>query len=284
VAFAERRKIIVVPEIEMPGHAQAAIAAYPELGCFEGAIQPRCHWGISQHVFNVEEKTLSFLCNVLDEVMELFPSRFIHIGGDEAPKFEWSESAHVQDRMAELGLGSEVQLQSWFVSRLAQHINGRGRRLLGWDEILEGGLVEGATVMSWRSEAEGLEAARTGHDVVMAPCEKVYFDHYQAEPISAEPLAFGGRTTTEQVYHYEPIPKELEPESSHHILGAQGHIWTEYIPTFRQVENMAYPRACALAEALWLPPQTKSYPRFLRALDHHRKRLENLVVNAHKQP
>ncbi len=284
VAFAERRKITVVPEIEMPGHAQAAIAAYPELGCGSGVIEPRCHWGISHHVFNVEEATLSFLCDVLDEVMELFPSRFIHIGGDEAIKVEWSESARVQWRMAELGIGSEEELQAWFIGRMAAHIDKRGRRLIGWDEILEGGLVAGATVMSWRGEDGGIAAARAGHDVVMAPGNKVYFDHYQAEPISLEPLAICGLTTTEQVYDYDPIPSELEPEHRHFILGAQGQLWTEYIPTLSHLEYMTYPRACALAEALWLPLEAKCPARFLSSLKYHRKRLKALEVNAHKRP
>jgi hexosaminidase len=284
VAFAARRKVAVVPEIEMPGHAQAALAAYPELGCTGHAPDVRCHWGISQHIFNVEESTLSFCRDVLDEVMEIFPSRFIHVGGDEAPKFEWSESERIQQRMSELGIKTEDELQSWFIRQMVAHIESKGRRLIGWDEILEGGLPEGATVMSWRGEQGGIEAAREGHDVVMAPCTHVYFDHYQAEPIYEEPLAIHGMTTLGRVYSYEPVPEKLATEKHRHVLGAQGQMWTEYTKTAEDIFYMAYPRACALAEVLWLPKEKKNYKRFLGDLRTHRSRLEAFGIRPHPLP
>ena len=284
VDFAEKRRITVLPEIELPGHSQAALSAYPEFGCTGQKIEPRCHWGISQYVYNVEESTISFLCDILDEIIGMFPSLFIHIGGDEAPKHQWAESPRVQERMSELGVKNEEELQSWFIKRIGAHLHKRGRRLIGWDEILEGGLAPGAAVMSWRSEEGGLTAARQGHDVVMAPCQKVYFDHYQSAPVDQEPLAIGGLLTAGDVYAYNPVPEALEKEFQHHVLGGQGQLWTEYIPDFRHLEYMAYPRACALAETLWLPEQEKNLPRFLAALQTHCERLEALGVNAHLRP
>jgi hexosaminidase len=281
VEFAERRHITLVPEIDMPGHMVAAITAYPELGNFKAEHRVRCHWGISQSVLNVEESTVSFMKDVLTEVMDLFPGRFIHIGGDEAPKFEWSESERAQARMAELGLKSENELQSWFLRQMAAHIEGAGRRLIGWDEILEGGLAEGATVMSWRGEKGGVAAANQGHDVVMAPQQNVYFDYYQAEPKEEEPLAIGGYTSLEKVYGYEPIPEAMPEEQSSHVLGSQGQLWTEYMPTMTQVEYMGFPRICALAEVLWLDAAEKDCDDFLERLKLHRQRLSVLGVNAY---
>lgn len=284
VAFAARRRVTVVPEIEMPGHSQAAIACYPELGNSNGPIEPRCHWGISQHVLNVEETTLGFMKDVLDETMDLFPSRFIHIGGDEVPRIQWSESPRVQQRMAELELTSEDQLQSWFIQQMDRHLTDRGRRLIGWDEILEGGLAPGATVMSWRGEQGGITAARQGHDVVMAPASHIYFDQYQSLPREEEPLAIGGMIHCDLVYSYRPVPAELEPELHRHVLGAQGQLWSEYIADREHLDYMAYPRASALAEALWLEPDAKNYADFLRRLAVHRQRFTQLRVNAHPRP
>jgi len=284
VAFATRRHITLVPEIDMPGHMVAAITAYPELGNIETQTKVRCHWGISQSVLNVEDSTIAFMKDVLSEVMDLFPGRFIHVGGDEAPKFEWSESPRAQERMAELGLKSEDELQSWFIRQMNVHVCAAGRRLIGWDEILEGGLSEGAAVMSWRGESGGLAAASENHDVVMAPCEWVYFDHYQANPISEEPLAIGGMSPTDRVYAYEPIPAAMKSEQRAHVLGSQGQLWTEYMASMSSVEYMAFPRICALAEVLWLDAEKKNYADFLKRLDHHRERLDILRVNAHPRP
>ncbi|MFZ4775059.1 MAG: beta-N-acetylhexosaminidase [Terrimicrobiaceae bacterium] len=284
IAFAARRQVTIVPEIEMPGHAQEVIAAYPELGCESSQTEVRCHWGISQKVLNVEDATLAFFKDVLDEVIALFPSKFIHIGGDEAPKFEWSESPTVQSRMAERGISNENELQSWFIRQMLEHLAARGRRLIGWDEILEGGLPEGASVMSWQGEEGGLKAAEAGHDVVMAPCQWVYFDHHQAEPVREEPLGFFGTITTEHVYAYEPVPPSFPEACISHIMGAQGQLWSEYIPSVEHLDYMAFPRACALAEVLWLPKEELKYSRFLSDLPHHRCRLAELGVNPHPRP
>ncbi|MCB8928444.1 MAG: beta-N-acetylhexosaminidase [Ardenticatenaceae bacterium] len=283
VDFAARRHITLVPEIDMPGHMVAAIIAYPELGNFKTETRVRCHWGISQSVLNVEESTIAFMKDVLAEVMALFPGRFIHVGGDEAPKFEWSESERAQARMAELGLHNEEELQSWFIRQMDSYIAASGRRLIGWDEILEGGLAAGAAVMSWRGEEGGIEAASHGHDVVMAPNQRVYFDHYQSEPTANEPLAIGGLTTLASVYAYDPMPEALSEKHRHHVLGGQGQIWTEYIPTMEHVEYMGFPRICALAEVLWLEKERKDYADFRQRLYRHRERLDYLGVNAHPE-
>lgn len=284
VAFAARRHITLVPEIDMPGHMQAAIAAYPELGNTRDRIRPRCHWGISQHILNVEESTVTFMQDVLAEIMALFPGRFIHIGGDEAVKHEWAESPRVQERMRQLGLHDEHELQSWFIRRMTEFITAAGRRVIGWDEILEGGLAPGAAVMSWRGEEGGVAAAQLGHDVVMAPSQHVYFDHCQAEPTPEEPLSIGGLTTTAHVYAYEPLPRKLPAARHRHVLGAQGQLWTEYIGDAAYLDYMTYPRACALSEVLWLAPERKSYRGFLGRLAVHRRRLTALGVNAHPLP
>lgn len=284
VAFATRRHITLVPEIDMPGHMVAAITAYPELGNLKTRTRVRCHWGMSQSVLNVEDATIAFMKDVLSEVMGLFPGRFIHVGGDEAPKFEWSESERAQERMAELGLKNEDELQSWFIRQMNEHVCAAGRRLIGWDEILEGGLAEGAAVMSWRGEAGGLAAASQNHDVVMAPHQWVYLDQYQAQPIGEEPLAIGGMSPTDHVYAYEPIPAAMQPGQRARVLGSQGQLWTEYMPDMNSVEYMGFPRICALAEVLWLDAEKKNYAGFLARLRLHRDRLAALGVNAHPRP
>ncbi|MCP4423591.1 MAG: beta-N-acetylhexosaminidase [Chloroflexi bacterium] len=283
-AFASRRHIALVPEIDMPGHMAAAITAYPKLGNFKTETRVRCHWGISQNVLNVEDATVEFMKDVLAEVMALFPGRFIHVGGDEAPKFEWSESERAQERMAELDLKNEDELQSWFIRQMDSYISAAGRRLIGWDEIMEGGLAKGAAVMSWRGEKGGIEAVSQGHDVVMAPYQRVYFDYYQCDPKENEPLAIGGMTPLESVYAYDPIPEEISEKNRHHVLGGQGQLWTEYMPTMDHVEYMGFPRICALSEALWIEAECKEYSDFLKRLKSHRERLGFLGVNAHPKP
>ena len=281
VDYAAERFITIVPEIDMPGHMQAAISAYPELGCTNMTISPRCHWGVSQHILNADGSTVRFMQNVLDEIMDMFPSTFIHIGGDEAAKYQWEESPDIQRRMKELGAKNEDELQSWFISQMDKYITSKGRRLIGWDEIIEGGLAEGAAVMSWRGEEGGIKAAELGHDVVMAPGGFVYFDHYQAEPVTKEPLAIGGMTTLKKVYSYEPLPEGLAKDKQKYIMGAQGQLWTEYIATRDHLNYMAFPRVCALAEVLWLNAEQKDYKDFVERLDCHRKRLKILKVNVH---
>jgi hexosaminidase len=277
VEYARRRYVTVVPEIEMPGHAQAAIASYPELGVTGEPLEVMTFWGVSKNIFNVEESTIEFLQDVLDEVLALFPSKYIHIGGDEAVKDQWRASPRVQERMRELGVKNEEELQSWFIRRMDQFLTARGRRLVGWDEILEGGLAPGATVMSWRGVRGGIEAAKAGHDVVMAPSQYTYFDHYQSRGPD-EPLAIGGFTPLEKVYAYEPVPDALNGEERQRVLGAQGQLWTEYIASPEQAEYMAWPRLCALAEVVWSPRELRVWPNFAWRLRTHVLRLQGLGV------
>ena len=282
VAYAHQRHVTVVPEIEMPGHSQAAIAAYPELGNTSQPVQVSTGWGIHEDVFNVEESTILFLQNVLEEVLELFPSQFIHVGGDEVPKRHWKESPRAQRRKQELGLANEDELQSYFIRCMDAYLTGKGRRLVGWDEILEGGLAPNATVMSWRGEEGGIAAAQAGHDVVMAPNQYTYLDYYQSADPNSEPLGIGGYLPLEKVYGYEPIPAALKDRAARHVLGAQAQLWTEYLPNERQVEYMAFPRLCALAEVAWSPPEVKDYPDFLSRLAGHLPRLDALDVRYRK--
>ncbi len=230
VKYAAARNVTVVPEIEMPGHSQAAIAAYRHLGNTAQPIDVWTSWGVNANILNVEESTIRFFQDVLTEVMELFPSPFIHIGGDEALKDQWKASPRAQARMAELGLKNEHELQSWFIRRMDEFLASRGRTLVGWDEILEGGLAPGAMVMSWRGEEGGIAAADAGHDVVMSPQQRVYFDHYQSENKDEEPLAIGGFTPIEHVYQYEPVPAAMDEKAAAHVQGAQAQLWTEYVP------------------------------------------------------
>ncbi len=282
VAYAQARFINVVPEIEMPGHSQAAVAAYPDLGNTGQQLAVSTIWGIHEHVFNVEESTFEFLTNVLDEVLELFPSPFIHVGGDECPKKEWRESPAAQAKMRELGLKDEDELQSWFIKRIDAYLTGKGRRLIGWDEILEGGLAANAAVMSWRGEEGGIAAANAGHDVVMAPYQYTYIDYYQAEDSASEPLAIGGYLPLEKVYSYEPIPAAIAPDKAHHVLGTQAQLWAEYIATPEHCEYMAFPRLCALAETAWLPTGAKDLHGFKQRLEGHLQRLDAYGVNYRK--
>lgn len=274
VAYANSRFIQIVPEIEMPGHSLAALAAYPELGCTGGPYAPATLWGVFEDVYCAgEERVFDFLEKTLDEVCALFPGPYIHIGGDECPKTRWKNCPKCQARMRAEGLANEEELQSYFIRRIEKILAARGKRLIGWDEILEGGLAPSATVMSWRGVEGGIAAARAGHNAVMCPGSHCYFDHYQGDPES-EPLAIGGFTPLRKVYDYEPVPAELTPAQAAHILGAQGNVWTEYMPTFEQVTYMAYPRACALAEVLWSPKEAREWNRFAGMLGAHLSRLE----------
>ena len=279
VEYARVRHVNVVPEIEMPGHAQAARAAYPELGYSGKPVEVLTKWGVSEELFSVDEKTIGFLQDVLTEVMELFPSKFIHTGGDETPKTQWKASAEAQARIKELGLNNEEELQAYFTRRMDEFLSSKGRRLIGWDEILEGGLAPNAVVMSWRGEKGGITAAQAGHDVVMAPTDYTYFDYYQSKETDKEPLAIGGYIPLDVVYNYEPIPKEIPPEYAKHVLGAQGQLWTEYMKTPKQVEYMAFPRLTALAEVTWTQRESRNYQEFLERLSAHLKRLGVLDVN-----
>lgn len=265
VKYAADRFVNVVPEIEMPGHAQAAVASYPELGNTGKQLEVATTWGVIDHVFNPEEKTVSFLKDVLDEVMAIFPSKFIHVGGDECPKTEWKASPRVQELIKQRGLKDEHEMQSWFIRQMDQYLAKNGRRLIGWDEILEGGLAPGATVMSWRGEQGGIHAAELGHDVVMASNSAFYLDYYQADP-KTEPHAIGGFIPLRKVYDYDVVPSAIKPEQQKHILGGQFQIWTEYIRTPEYVEYMAFPRGLAVAEILWSPKSKKNFRDFVERL------------------
>jgi hexosaminidase len=279
VAYAKDRFITVVPEIEMPGHAMAAIAAYPELGVDGTPTEVATYWGVFDNILNADDSTIRFMQDVLTEVMDLFPGTFIHIGGDEAAKGRWKVNATIQARIKELGLNDEDALQSWFIKQMDTFLASKGRRLIGWDEILEGGLAPGAAVMSWRGVKGGIAAASEGHDVVMAPNSHTYFDYYQARPTDAEPLAIGGYLPLETVYAYEPVPPDLDPKYAKRVLGAQGQVWTEYLKTPKHVEYMAFPRASALSEVLWTPVAGRNFADFVTRFAVHGRRLATLDVN-----
>jgi hexosaminidase len=278
VAYAAARHVTVIPEIEMPGHAVAAITAYPELACTAGPFAVMTIWGVSDDILCPSEKTFAFLEDVLTEVLALFPSQMIHIGGDEAPKVRWKASPLAQEIIKREGLKDEHELQSWFIKRIDTWLTARGRRLIGWDEILEGGLAPGATVMSWRGISGGIDAARLGRDVIMTPGSHLYLDHYQGDA-RFEPLAIGGLTTLDRVYSFEPIPDVLTADEAKHILGAQGNVWTEYLRTPTAVEYMAYPRALALAEVVWSPREKREWRSFEQRLPYALRTLDRLKVN-----
>lgn len=279
VKYAKERFITVVPEIEMPGHSSAALASYPILGCTGGPYEVQTKWGVFEDVLCAgKESTYSFLEGVIDEVLELFPSEYIHIGGDECPKTKWSNCPHCQAKIRELGLKDEHELQSYLIQRMERYINSKGRKIIGWDEILEGGLAPNAAVMSWRGTAGGIAAANEEHFVVMSPGSHCYLDHYQADP-QTQPLAIGGLTTLEKIYGYEPVPEELPQEKSKYIMGAQGNVWTEYILNEKHVEYMVYPRAAALSEVTWSPKEKRDYPRFFGNLGELTKLYDKLGLN-----
>lgn len=279
VEYARKRFVTIVPEIEMPGHALAALSAYPELGCTGGPYEAGTQWGVFDDVFCAgNEQTFQFLDDVLGEVCALFPGTYIHVGGDECPKTRWEACPKCKKRMKDEGLKNAHELQSYVIHRAETMLAKRGKKLIGWDEILEGGLAPTATVMSWRGTEGGIAAAKAHHDVIMTPGSHVYFDYYQSDPIT-EPLAIGGSLPLEKVYSYEPVPEELTPEESKYILGAQANLWTEYIPSTGQAEYMAYPRVCALSEVVWSAKEKKNWPDFARRIRAHFLRLDALGVN-----
>lgn len=281
VEHAKKLYITIIPEIEMPGHSQAALTAYPELGCTGGPYEVATKWGVFKEVYCAgNEKTFEFLEDVLTEVIDLFPGRYIHIGADECPKDRWKECDKCQARIKTEGLKDEHELQSYFIKRIERFLLAQNRKLIGWDEILEGGLAPEATVMSWRGTKGGIEAAKQHHDVIMTPTGFCYLDYYQSEQKENEPLAIGGFLPLDKVYSYEPVPEELTVEEAKHILGAQGNVWTEYMKTPEYIEYMVYPRACALAEVVWTPKEKKDFDDFSNRMEKHFKRLDALNVNA----
>ncbi len=278
VAYATERQITVIPEIEMPGHSQAAIAAYPELGCKGEQVKVAAKWGVFDNIYCPKENTFKFLEDIIDEVVTLFPGKYIHIGGDEAPKTNWKKCTHCQQLIKKEGLKDENGLQSYFITRMEKYINSKGKQIIGWDEILEGGLAPNATVMSWRGTAGAVEAAKQKHNVILTPASHCYFDHYQSDNEN-EPLAIGGFLPLEKVYSFQPVPEELTEEEAKYVLGAQGNVWTEYITTPKKVEYMVFPRAVALAEAVWSTSENKNYDNFIKRLEFFNKRLKSLDVN-----
>ncbi len=302
VKYAADRYITVIPEIELPGHSSAAIAAYPQLSCFpdEKTVIPENMisktstlqqakggkklvqetWGVFEDVFCPSEYTFNFLQDVMNEVMGLFPSQYIHIGGDECPKEAWKRSPFCQQLIKEKGLKDEHGLQSYFIQRIEKYLNSKGRKIIGWDEILEGGLAPNATVMSWRGEQGGIDAARQKHDVIMTPGNPVYFDHTQS--MNEDSVTIGGYNPIEKVYAYEPIPKELNAEEAKYVLGAQANLWTEYIQSPTKLEYMLLPRLAALSEVLWSPKEKKNWDDFEKRLQVQFKRYDLWKVNYSK--
>lgn len=286
VKYAADRYITIVPEIDLPGHMQAALAAYPDMGCTGGPYEVWQKWGVSDNVLCAgNDKTLTFIDNVLKEITKLFPSKYIHVGGDECPKTQWQKCPKCQARIKALNLeakdghSAEERLQSYIITHASNYLKSLGRNTIGWDEILEGGLAEGATVMSWRGESGGIAAAKQHHDVVMTPNSYLYFDYYQSLDKANEPLAIGGYLPLETVYSYEPMPKELTADEARHIIGVQANIWTEYMPTFKQMQYMALPRLAALSEVQWSQPALKDYTSFTDRLTEFTHLYDRLGYN-----
>jgi hexosaminidase len=280
VAYAKARYINVIPEIELPGHASAALTAYPQFGCkadYKYKVQQT--WGIFKEVFCPTDETFKFLEDVIDETIGLFPdSPYIHIGGDEVLKDFWKESPFVQELKKKENLKDEHEVQSYFVRRIEKFINSKGKKMIGWDEILEGGIAPNATIMSWRGIKGGIEAAKAKHDVIMTPTDFCYFDYGQGDP-AFEPLNIGGYLPLEKVYSYDPIPKELSADEHKFILGAQANIWSEYLETPASVEYMAFPRMLALAEVVWSTPENKNFADFTRRMAANFLLLDKQNVN-----
>ncbi|WP_423128130.1 family 20 glycosylhydrolase [Gaoshiqia sp. Z1-71] len=281
VAYAAERFIDVVPEIELPGHSLAALVGYPQLSCTGGPFRVRNVWGVEPDVYCAgKDETFQFLEDIINEVVPLFPYEYFHIGGDECPKDRWKKCPDCQKRIRREGLKDEHELQSYFVQRIEKVLLAHGKKMIGWDEILEGGLAPSATVMSWRGEAGGIEAAQQGHDVVMTPGNWVYLDHYQGSS-QVEPVAIGGYTTLEESYGYDPVPAELDGEKAKHVLGTQGNVWSEYLYTPEMFEYRIYPRIIALAEVGWTEKANKDYTDFLRRMDPQFERLDYHGINYH---
>ncbi len=280
IAYAKARYITVIPEIELPGHASAALAAYPQLGCkADYQYKVQMTWGIFKEVFCPTDETFKFLEDVLDETIALFPdSPYIHIGGDEVLKDHWKESPVVQDLMKRENLKDEHEVQSYFIRRMEKFINSKGKKIIGWDEILEGGLAPNATVMSWRGVKGGIEAAKAKHDVIMTPTDYAYLDYGQGDP-ATEPINIGGYLPLEKVYSFDPVPKELTAEEGKYVIGGQGNIWTEYLKKGENVEYMAFPRMLAIAESVWSTRENKNYGDFRQRLNAQLARLDAQNVN-----
>ncbi|HIG90514.1 MAG: beta-N-acetylhexosaminidase [Marinoscillum sp.] len=283
VAYASERFITIIPEIDLPGHTSSLIAAYPEYGSSDKNIGVKTIWGIQEDIIKPNENTFNFLKDVFTEIADLFPSQYIHIGGDEANKKQWIESEEVQEIMKNLELENEAQLQSYFISRMEKILNSLNKKIIGWDEIIQGGLNPNATIMSWRGIEGGITAAKAGNYAIMTPTSHCYFDYYQRKS-SDEPLAIGGFTPLQKVYEFEPIPKELDLNQSSKILGAQGNLWTEFIKTPEQVEYMTVPRMTALSEVVWSKRKVRNFKEFKLRLNLYKYflDLENINYSPHE--
>ena len=280
IHYASDRYVTVIPEIEMPGHATAALSAYPELSCSGGPHESETVWGIHKEVFCAgNEETFHFLEQILEEVSTIFPGPYIHIGGDECPKERWSECEKCQKRIKDEDLKNEDELQSYFIKRIEKVLLKFNKRLIGWDEILEGGLAPNAVVHSWRGMDGGIEAANAGHEVIMSPTTNAYFDYYQLEDHDKQPLAIGGYLPLSKVYDFDPIPDKIDSDKRNLILGGQANLWTEYIQTTSQAEYMLFPRLYALSEVVWSPKNKKDYTNFVDRLEKHLKRSAQENVN-----
>ncbi len=278
VAYAATKYITVIPEIEMPGHCVAALTAYPWLSCTGGPFEVRTRWGVSDDILCAgNDSVFTFMQDVLTEIIDIFPSTYIHIGGDEAPKVRWKECPKCQARINSEGLKDEAELQSYFIKRIEKFLASKNRRLIGWDEILEGGLAPEATVMAWRGVQAGIDASRQGHDVIMTPVDYCYFDYYQGDPLN-EGEQSGSKLTLRTVYSYNPIPPVLTPDEAKHIIGVQGNVWTEFVKTPETVEIKAFPRALALAEVAWSQQNRRNWDDFLDRLDFQFAQLDNMGV------
>lgn len=282
VAYAAAKYITVIPEIEMPGHCVAALTAYPWLSCTGGPFEVRTQWGVADDITCAgNDSVFMFMQDVLTEIMDIFPSAYIHIGGDEAPKARWKECPKCQVRIKTVGLKDEAELQSYYIKRIEKFLLSKNRKLIGWDEILEGGLAPEATVMAWRGVQAGIDAAFQGHDAIMTPVDYCYFDYYQGDP-ATEPEAIGGKITLKTVYSYNPVPPVLTADQAKHIIGVQGNVWTEYVKTSEAVEYKAFPRAVALAEVAWSQQDRRNWDDFLNRMDNQFPRLDNLGVKYSK--
>ncbi|MFI3268157.1 MAG: family 20 glycosylhydrolase [Rikenellaceae bacterium] len=281
VAYATERYVDVIPEIELPGHGLAALKMFPQYSCTGGPFEIRNVWGVEPDVFCAgNDETFQFLENIISEVAPLFPSEYFHIGGDECPKIRWKECPKCQARMKAEGLKDEHELQSYFVQRIEKHVNKLGKKLIGWDEILEGGINPSATIMSWRGENGGIEAANAGHDVIMTPGNWLYLDHYQGAA-EVEPISIGGYTPLSETYSYNPVPDKIDPEKAHHVIGVQANVWSEYMYTDSLKEYRMYPRVVALAEIAWTNLDQKDYTDFERRINNMNVRLDGHNINYH---
>lgn len=278
IAYAQKRFVTIIPEIEMPGHCVAALAAYPEYSCTGGPFEVEGRWGVFKDVYCTKEETFRFLEDILDEVVALFPSRYIHIGGDEVPKTRWERCAACQKRIQESNLPDEAHLQSYFINRMEKFLNTKGKSIIGWDEILEGNLSQSATVMSWRGIKGGVRAAKEGRDIILSPNSHFYFNHYQLDP-KTEPLSNTGYTPLEKAYSFNPLPKELNRDEQKRIIGVQANLWSEYMDSQEKSDYFLYPRVAALAEVGWSQSQNKNFMDFYQRLLHIEKHYEAIGIN-----